>query len=158
MPTGLFPCVAPTETPFTYRRPRRVMVLGAGGLGSPGRSTCRRGDLVSQRCEEPDAWSQASFERNEGENAYRHTRASTSELERKLAEALEQQTATSEVLQVISSSPGELQPVFEAMLANAVRICEAGFGTLLLSEGDVFRVARYTVPRRHWTNCCGATR
>src|SRR5215475_366951 len=60
---------------------------------------------------------------------------------RELSESLERQTATSEVLQVISSSPGELAPVFETMLENAVRICDAKFGNLLLREGDAFRIA-----------------
>ena len=53
-----------------------------------------------------------------------------------LAEALEQQTATSEVLKVISSSPGELEPVFNAMLENAVSICDAKFGNLFLIDSD----------------------
>src|SRR5262249_36187996 len=57
-----------------------------------------------------------------------------------LSESLEQQTATSEVLKVISSSPGELEPVFNAMLENAVQICSAKFGHLWLREGDAFRI------------------
>ena len=65
-----------------------------------------------------------------------------------LTESLEQQTATSEVLQVISSSSGELQPVFQTMLENAVQICGAKFGMLYLSEDDSrFRtVAMHDVP------------
>ncbi len=75
-------------------------------------------------------------------------RTANADLKKKLAEALEQQTATSEVLGVISSSPGELEPVFNTILENATRICEASFGNLLLREGDVFRrVALYNAPR-----------
>src|SRR5262249_49172817 len=66
-----------------------------------------------------------------------------------LSESLEQQTATSEVLRVISSSPGELVPVFNAMLANATRICDAAFGNLLLREGTVFRSAAIHSKKGH---------
>ena len=67
-----------------------------------------------------------------------------------LAESLEQQTATSEVLRVISSSPGELKRVFQSILENATRICEASFGNLLLLEGDSFRrVELHNAPAKY---------
>jgi two-component system NtrC family sensor kinase len=76
------------------------------------------------------------------------------DLAKRLAEALKQQEAISEVLQIISGSPGELQPVFDAVLAHATRLCDAKFASLLLREGDQFRrVSLHNAPAalyEHW--------
>ena len=66
---------------------------------------------------------------------------------KELRESLQQQIATADVLKVISSTPGELEPVFQAMLENATRLCAAKFGNLYLCEGDAFRTtAMFNVP------------
>jgi signal transduction histidine kinase/DNA-binding NarL/FixJ family response regulator len=62
---------------------------------------------------------------------------------RELSEALEQQAATAEVLRIISSSPGELEPVFQTILANATRLCDASYGAMWLREGGSFRNAAF---------------
>jgi putative methionine-R-sulfoxide reductase with GAF domain len=78
---------------------------------------------------------------------FREQACELAEARRRLSESLEQQTATSEVLRVISSSPGELEPVFQAMLQNAIRICQANFGNLYLRDGDAFHiVAAHNTP------------
>ena len=68
---------------------------------------------------------------------------------RELRESLQQQTATADVLKVISGSPGELEPVFNTILENATRICEAKFGSMYLYEGDAFRFVAITMHCQH---------
>jgi GAF domain-containing protein len=76
--------------------------------------------------------------------------AENARLRRELAEALERQAASDEVLRVIARSPGELHIVFQALLANATRICEASFGNLHLYQADAFdRVALHNAPRAY---------
>ena len=96
----------------------------------------------------------AKTRRTPGPKARKASKLSTAEfqeqvaaLRRDLKEAHEQQTATSEVLKVIASSPGKLQPVFNSMLENATRICAANFGLMYLYDSDYWRpVAQIHVP------------
>jgi signal transduction histidine kinase/DNA-binding FrmR family transcriptional regulator len=77
------------------------------------------------------------------------TQSTLDRLKRELSEALEQQTATSEILKIISSSPGELQPVFKAVLERATRLCEAKAGTLFRFDGEMYHVAAHLgTPRK----------
>src|SRR5271166_2573129 len=69
------------------------------------------------------------------------TQSDLAQLTRERDEALEREKATAEVLRVISSSPGELEPVFQAILVNAVRLCAASFGNLYLRDGEYYRLA-----------------
>ena len=93
------------------------------------------------------------------EKQLREERREHAETRRQLSEALEQQTATSEVLKVISSSPGELEAVFKAILENATRHLRGGVRKLLMCEGDDFRRSQpCTTRRRNTPNIAGVIR
>src|ERR1700730_2048886 len=95
----------------------------------PERAKSRRRKAITQKGSGP---------RNPSAEDHK-TQSDVAKLIRERDEALEREKATAEVLRVISSSPGELAPVFEAILVNATRLCEASYGNLWLCEGKMLR-------------------
>jgi adenylate cyclase len=112
----------------------------------------RRRSRASSKPVKPRRRKTVKLKRSHTSKAVRHSSAAdlhkqVALLTRERDDALEQQTATSEVLQVISNSPGELEPVFATMLANAIRICDANFGNIFRWDGDVLRlIATHNTP------------
>ena len=103
---------------------RRVTTSGKAGKARRRKTQSRRAPRVVARRGSSDA----------------NLRKQLDQTRRERDDALEQQAATSEVLKVISSSHGELEPVFSTMLAKAAELCEASYGTLWLREGDGYRL------------------
>ena len=111
---------------------RRRSRAGGGSVKAQRRKTVLRKRGIAPKAIHPRSSSAASEE------------TEITRLTRERDEALEQLAATSQILKVISNSPGQLDPVFDAMLANATRICDARFGVLYLRDGDAFRAVATT--------------
>jgi two-component system NtrC family sensor kinase len=119
----------------------------------PGERQVRRRRTLSRRPAKTRHGKRTKPRRNNAPTAVRQRNSSVADLQeqvtflaRELAEAREEQTATSEVLRIISESPGHLAPVFQAMLENATSICGAKFGMLLRYEGGLFHLAASCQP------------
>ena len=131
--------------PYKQRHPAIVQAVEVGGVRSGVSVPLLKGDellgLIGIFRQEVRPFTDKQIELVKNFAAQAVIAIENTRLLSELRESLQQQTATSEVLSAISSSPGELEPVFRVLLENATRICEAKFGNLVLYENKVFRMA-----------------
>src|SRR5262245_34398158 len=137
--------------PYNERHPAIVQAVEVGGVRSGVSVPLLKGDellgLIGIFRQEVRPFTDKQVELVKNFAAQAVIAIENTRLLNELRESLQQQTATSEVLKVISSSPGELEPVFNAMLANATRICSASFGNLYLHDEDCLNlVASHNMP------------
>jgi hypothetical protein len=128
-------------------RTDELATTGSGGSSNRKFEFVSRSDFVSQRGGQFSHYAQAVHVSGHGERT-------ASELQDRVTELIEQQTAISEVLRAIASSPHDFQPIFDAILDSATRLCRADIGSLGLSEeGGLRRVALGGTP--FWLVSCG---
>ena len=140
-----------SEEPYQRGDPQRRALVDLGGARTALQAALRKDDVVlgiiTIYRQEVRPYTDKQIELLQNFAAQAVVAMENARLLNELRQSLEQQTATADVLRVISSSPGELEPVFQAMLANATRICEAELGFLWRAEGNGFRaVSLHGIP------------